>query len=43
MVVDFSDILFNMTLSEAFSPHSMDTPIMVLIGFSLLFGICAYF
>lgn len=32
-----------MTLSEAFAPHSMDTPIMMLIGFSLLFGICAYF
>ena len=30
-----------MTLSEAFAPHSMDTPIMMLIGFSLLFGICA--
>ena len=32
-----------MTLSEAFAPHSMDTPIMMLIGFSLLFGICALF
>ena len=32
-----------MTLAEAFSPHSMDTPIMMLIGFSLLFGICAVF
>ena len=32
-----------MTLAEAFSPHSMDTPIMMLIGFSLLFGICAIF
>ena len=32
-----------MTLSEAFAPHSMDTPIMMLIGFSLLFGICAIF
>ena len=32
-----------MTLSEAFAPHSMDTPIMMLIGFSLLFGICAVF
>ncbi len=32
-----------MTLSEAFAPHSMDTPIMMLIGFSLLFGICTYF
>ena len=30
-----------MTLSEAFAPHSMDTPIMMLVGFSLLFGICA--
>ncbi len=29
-----------MTLSEAFAPHSMDTPIMMLIGFSLLLGIC---
>jgi len=29
-----------MTLSEAFAPHSMDTPLMMLIGFSLLFGIC---
>ena len=32
-----------MTLSEAFAPHSMDTPLMMLIGFSLLFGICAIF
>ena len=32
-----------MTISEAFAPHSMDTPIMMLIGFSLLFGICAIF
>ena len=32
-----------MTLSEAFAPHSMDTPLMMLIGFSLLFGICTYF
>ena len=32
-----------MTLSEAFAPHSMDTPVMMLIGFSLLFGICAIF
>jgi hypothetical protein len=32
-----------MTLAEAFAPHSMDTPIMMLIGFSLLFSICAIF
>ncbi len=32
-----------MTLSEAFAPHSMDTPVMMLIGFSLLFGICTIF
>ena len=32
-----------MTLSEAFAPHSMDTPIMMLIGFSLLFAICSIF
>ena len=32
-----------MTLAEAFAPHSMDTPIMMLIGFSLLFGICYIF
>jgi len=32
-----------MTLSEAFAPHSMDTPVMMLIGFSLLFGICVIF
>lgn len=32
-----------MVLSEAFAPHSMDTPIMMLIGFSLLFGICYVF
>ncbi len=32
-----------MTLSEAFAPHSMDTPIMMLVGFSLLYEICAYF
>ena len=32
-----------MTLSEAFAPHSMDTPVMMLIGFSLLFGICTVF
>lgn len=31
-----------MTLSEAFAPHSMDTPVMMLIGFSLLFGICSF-
>lgn len=30
-----------MTLAEAFAPHSMDTPIMMLVGFSLLFAICA--
>ena len=32
-----------MTVSEAFAPHSMDTPIMMLIGFTLLFAICAIF
>ena len=32
-----------MTFSEAFAPHSMDTPIMMLVGFSLLFAICAIF
>ena len=32
-----------MTFSEAFAPHSMDTPVMMLIGFTLLFGICAIF
>jgi dolichol kinase len=32
-----------MTLSEAFAPHSMDTPIMMFIGYSLLFGICIIF
>ena len=32
-----------MTLSEAFAPHSMDTPIMMFVGFSLLFGICYVF
>ena len=32
-----------MTLSEAFAPHSMDTPIMMLIGYLLLFGICFIF
>ncbi len=32
-----------MTLSEAFAPHSMDTPIMMLIGFSLLYAICVIF
>ena len=32
-----------MTLAETFSPHSMKTPIMMLIGFSLLYGICAIF
>jgi len=32
-----------MTLSEAFAPHSMDTPIMMLIGFTLLFSICMIF
>ena len=41
----FALILFPpvMTLSEAFAPHSMDTPVMMLIGFSLLFAICAIF
>lgn len=29
-----------MTLSEAFAPHSMDTPIMMFIGSMLLWGIC---
>ena len=32
-----------MTLSEAFAPHSMDTPIMMLVGYMLLFGICSIF
>lgn len=32
-----------MVFSEAFAPHSMDTPIMMLVGFSLLFGICYIF
>ena len=32
-----------MTFSEAFAPHSMDTPIMMLVGFTLLFTICAIF
>ena len=32
-----------MTISEALAPHSMDTPIMMLIGFTLLFLICAIF
>jgi len=32
-----------MTLSEAFAPHSMDTPVMMLIGFSLLYAICSIF
>ncbi|MBR3675677.1 MAG: hypothetical protein IKN71_00880 [Alphaproteobacteria bacterium] len=29
-----------MTVAEASAPHSMDTPIMMLVGFLLLFGIC---
>lgn len=29
-----------MTYAEAYSPHSMDTPIMMMVGFSLLAGIC---
>ena len=32
-----------MTLSEAFAPHSMDTPIMMLIGFSLLLEFVQFF
>ena len=32
-----------MVFSEAFAPHSMDTPVMMLVGFSLLFGICYIF
>ncbi|MCK9423530.1 MAG: hypothetical protein M0Q38_13120 [Bacteroidales bacterium] len=31
-----------MTLLEATAPHSMDTPIMMLVGFSVLYAICLF-
>jgi len=31
-----------MTIAEATAPHSMDTPLMMIIGFSLLYGICLF-
>ena len=41
----YSMILFPpiMTISEAFAPHSMDTPIMMTIGCLLLMSICIIF
>ena len=31
-----------MTFAEAFAPHSMDTPLMMLCGYSVLAGICCW-
>ena len=31
-----------MTFAEAFAPHSMDTPLMMLSGYSVLAGICCW-
>ena len=31
-----------MTFAEAFAPHSMDTPVMMLSGYSVLAGICCW-
>ncbi len=31
-----------MTLVEAVAPHSMDTPLMMTVGFSLLYAICLF-
>ena len=31
-----------MTFSEAFAPHSMDTPLMMLLGYTALAGICCW-
>ena len=31
-----------MTLVEAIAPHSMDTPMMMIVGFSLLYAICLF-
>ncbi|MCX7019826.1 MAG: hypothetical protein WCK47_07310 [bacterium] len=31
-----------MTLAEATAPHSMDTPLMMIIGFSVLYAICLF-
>ncbi|MEI6284884.1 MAG: hypothetical protein WCP79_00115 [Bacillota bacterium] len=31
-----------MTLVEATAPHSMDTPMMMIIGFLLLYAICLF-
>jgi hypothetical protein len=33
-------IPFVMTLAEAFAPHSMDTPVMMILGYGVLYGIC---
>lgn len=29
-----------MTFAEAYAPHSMDTPVMMLLGYGVLWGIC---
>lgn len=31
-----------MTFAEAFAPHSMDTPLMILSGYTVLAGICCW-
>ena len=31
-----------MTFAEAFAPHSMDTPVMMLSGYTVLAGICCW-
>ena len=32
----------NMTVAEAIAPHSMDTPVMMLSGYTVLAGICCW-
>lgn len=29
-----------MTFAEAYAPHSMDTPVMMVLGYGMLYGIC---
>ena len=31
-----------MTFAEAYAPHSMDTPLMMLSGYTVLAGICCW-
>ena len=33
---------FEAGVAEAFAPHSMDTPVMMLCGYTVLAGICCW-